>query len=320
LFVAKLVIWAAPPREYSAYFAASALYLHNAAFGVTSMILGVAWSLEVEVQFYLLMPLLALVFLIRNTWPRRAILIGAALAIMLVQPIRLPPIVPTIRWTEPSANGVIAKHEIYTQSHTLHLGNYIQYFLAGLLLADIYVTEWKNNPARRRWGDVVWLIGWPLWIYTAFQLKAGYLAARLAFPVIIFALYIALFRSTLARRVLSWPFIAVIGGMCYSIYLLHNSAIEMSCKLIRAYLPGRLFGEQILIAAAVALPSVLIACATYFRLIEKPCMRRDWPQRLWAWLTGLMFVDEHDDERIDAATGQPITTKAQPLASAPKRR
>ena len=42
--------------------------------------LGVAWSLEVEVQFYLLMPLLALIFLVRQSWLRRGILCAAIIA------------------------------------------------------------------------------------------------------------------------------------------------------------------------------------------------------------------------------------------------
>jgi len=106
--------------------------------------------------------------------------------------------------------------------------------------------------------------------------------------------------------------------MCYSIYLLHNSAIEFSCKLIRAYLPGRSFAVQMLIASAIALPSILIVCATYFRLIEKPCMRRDWPQRLWKRITGLMFVED-DGGGDDPVAKVPRGSATEPVVSTTER-
>ena len=46
---------------------ASMFYVHNFAYGEPSAILVVAWSLEVEVQFYLCMPVLALLFAIGET-------------------------------------------------------------------------------------------------------------------------------------------------------------------------------------------------------------------------------------------------------------
>jgi peptidoglycan/LPS O-acetylase OafA/YrhL len=47
----------------------------------------VAWSLEIEVQFYLLVPLLALLFSISNTQARRAVLLlGMLMAGFLTSP------------------------------------------------------------------------------------------------------------------------------------------------------------------------------------------------------------------------------------------
>ena len=64
---------------------ASLLYQHNLIYGHGSAINGVAWSLEVEVQFYLLAPLFAAVFSIQSVLARRAVLLGAMSAAPLLR-------------------------------------------------------------------------------------------------------------------------------------------------------------------------------------------------------------------------------------------
>ena len=46
-------------------------YQHNQVFGAYNLINPAAWSLEVEFQFYLLAPILMMVFMIRRPWLRR---------------------------------------------------------------------------------------------------------------------------------------------------------------------------------------------------------------------------------------------------------
>src|ERR1700730_9322603 len=50
------------------HFFASLFYVHNLVYHEVSKILPVAWSLEVEVQFYILAPLLCCIFLIRKNY------------------------------------------------------------------------------------------------------------------------------------------------------------------------------------------------------------------------------------------------------------
>jgi len=54
---------------------ASLTYTHNAIYSDVSTINGLAWSLEVEVQFYLLAPLLAQVFRVSRPLVRRGLLV-----------------------------------------------------------------------------------------------------------------------------------------------------------------------------------------------------------------------------------------------------
>src|SRR5690606_13995932 len=48
----------ADPGGLLPHLGVSAVYLHNMVYGESSAINGVAWSLEIEIQFYLLAPLL----------------------------------------------------------------------------------------------------------------------------------------------------------------------------------------------------------------------------------------------------------------------
>ncbi|CAN5659634.1 acyltransferase [soil metagenome] len=260
----------------------SLFYVHGPILGQPSLINAVAWSLEIEVQFYILMPLLALVFLIRGTWLRRAILVSAAVAMMLVQPLQ---------------------YKAFWGMYDRHLLNFIQYFLAGILLADVFVTEWQNvSPAPRRgsfaWGDLVWLVIWPI---TLLVLARGGRIEHFALPALFFVLFAALFHSIWPRKLLRIAIIAIIGGMCYSIYLLHNSVILIAAHS-GLWWPSHNYYLGVLQNALILIPLILLVCGAFFRLIERPCMRRDWPTRLRDALARRMFIeDDEATKSLDAA-------------------
>ena len=109
---------AALPQFYS-HLAASLAYMHNLIYGAPSTVLGVAWSLEIEIQFYLLVPLLTLVFAIRNSIFRRTLLIAATVASLWAQDILLP----------------------HGPRFALSIFAYLQFFLIGFLLADVFLTS-----------------------------------------------------------------------------------------------------------------------------------------------------------------------------------
>src|SRR5437667_923308 len=178
----KIMSLSQDPERLLVSLVASSVYLHTACFGLTSGVLGVAWSLEIEVQFYILMPLLALVFLIRANWARRGILIAAMLTIIFFQPITLRPLLEGLQWQQHVSEIITVDTFIQGAGWQRHIINYLQFFLAGILLADVYVVSWNSKPAGQRWGDTVWLIGWPALFWTL--LHQEYLAARLAFPLL----------------------------------------------------------------------------------------------------------------------------------------
>jgi peptidoglycan/LPS O-acetylase OafA/YrhL len=238
---------------------ASLGYVHNIVYGVGSTINVVAWSLEIEVQFYILAPALAIVFTIRDRWIRRGVIVAAAAVTLALQ-----------AWLAPAAWV------------PLSVVGFLQFFLCGFLLADLFVTDWKGKPSHSMAWDVVSLIGWPLLALLWMQ-DAEYPALFIALA---FVLFCAAFRGTITSRVLGIPAVATIGGMCYSIYLLHFPLISMIGRHTLAIGSGSAQWVHLAIQTAIMIPPVLLVCGVYFVLIERPCMERDWPQRLAARLRG----------------------------------
>jgi len=227
---------------------ASLLYLHTAVYGMMSTINPVAWSLEIEVQFYLLMPLLALVFAIRSVWIRRCALLLAMLLIELIQ----------IRWFHTArSHGTVAY--------------YLQFFLAGLFLADLHLLRKSNGKSW--WWDAISLAGWPL----VFALADP--VSQLVLPFLMLALYWAAFHGPITNRLVSLPLVTIIGGMCYTIYLFHFLLIAFATRILGHARPP-------LVVTFVSLALIATVCPLYFLLIERPCMDRDWPRKLLVFFRG----------------------------------
>jgi peptidoglycan/LPS O-acetylase OafA/YrhL len=259
-----LSVWIhpAPASAIVPHLAASLAYLHNLIYRAQSPVLGVAWSLEIEVQFYLLVPILTLVFAIRSARLRRLVLIGLTLATLAAQSL------------------LVGKHPRFE----LSILAYLQFFLIGFLLADVFLTDWKNSPRPSLYWDLTALAGWPL-LFLALQTKT---LTHWLFPALVFTLYCAAFRGRWINRLFCNRWITVVGGMCYSIYLIHYeviSAVGRFTKTLGAHLPDPVYlAVQFILVGSC----IVILCGVYFVVLEKPCMRRDWPQRLWRYARSLI--------------------------------
>lgn len=228
---------------------ASLVYMHNVMYGKTSLINGVAWSLEVEIQFYCLAPLLSTVFAISSKWTRRTILV-VVICVALTLQIKFP-------------NGP-----------QLTILYYVQYFLAGFLLIDLYITDWNEDPQSAWLWDILSLVGWPL----LFIAGEGFM--RFASVPVTFIVYCATFRGVIFRKVLASPIITAIGGMCYTIYLFHQPIISLLIgRSGHIYSHGSYYSYFAIQAFLVGLAVIPISIL-FFIFIERPCMKRDWPQQL----------------------------------------
>jgi peptidoglycan/LPS O-acetylase OafA/YrhL len=236
----------------------SVFYLHNLAYRTPSAINGVTWSLEVEIQFYILAPLIALLFRISNVWARRFTFLGL-IAIIGCMQILL------------RANATVA---------ALSIIYYLQYFLAGMLLTDLYLTVRPHIRTHWAW-DILSLCGWPV----VFLVPRDILWFHAILPFLIVLLYIAAFQGVLFRKFFSNLWIATIGGMCYSIYLWHFFTIGVFFKLTRHLIVFHdFFLNFSLQVLALGIPIAVVSLLA-FVMVERPCMDPAWPRKLWQFLT-----------------------------------
>jgi peptidoglycan/LPS O-acetylase OafA/YrhL len=239
------------------HLAASIFYVHNIAFGIASRIEAASWSLEIEIQFYCLAPFLTQIYRIPQAWLRRGLLISMIAGAAPLQQAFLP------GWYGPDNSGAFM----------LSILSAIQFFLVGLLVADLYVDGWERIPQTWRW-DVVCI---PLWILMFWLQPHGF---RFVAPLILPIVFVGGFKGSIVPRILRNPVVTTVGGMCYSIYLTHRTTVfVLQAILARFHLH---FWTWLAASLVVVAPTSIAVGAVYFRLIERPCMDPRWPQKLIA--------------------------------------
>jgi len=245
-------------EELARHLLVSAIYCHQLFYRTVSTLNGVTWSLEIEVQFYLLVPLLVLIYCVRNVIVRR----GSLLLTMLAASGFQLWLFKMALWPKPA--GIIYSTIFF----------YLQYFLAGLLLSDIYLTalpQWRPS----RWWDLASLICWPVYFYFYQWWPPAWM------PFILIIVFIGAFRGIYFPRLFRIEWIALIGGMCYSIYLWHFFVIALCFKATKHISLSHDFLADTLVQSVLLLPAILVWSTIYYLLIERPCMDPSWPQKLY---------------------------------------
>lgn len=237
---------------------AGLIYSHGLIYGGDhNPLLFVAWTLEIEVQFYLLVPLLCRIFALPKI-PRRALLIVGILAVDQLFGGALP-----------ALNESFLQQTVFRQ---------LNWFLPGLLLADLYLSPGLKNFREK--GGTPWadLIGIPAWIAVFVLIDFHFKVSPRPF-VLLLAFWCVLAGPTLGRLFRNrWA--TATGMMCYTIYLFHNFFIHtiFGPHLIRP-IQSDLEGNWPLAAAFIlALAAlIIILCGFLYLLIEKPFARGKLP-------------------------------------------
>ena len=261
--------FAAAPASLDASFAGSLFYLHDLTWGTYPRLFPPGWSLEVEVQFYLVAPFLFGAWLLvprgrARVWLGVAGLLLGSLSSLLA----------------PSAAG-----PIHLEASLLR---YAHFFWLGLLLAD-----WQSGLAQRlkRVPSVgPTLVGWgALALYLLMPAapdatSATALAYGLLLRAGVLACIAAMFAAALApqsgfRRFCAMPWVSLLGGACYSIYLTHLQLIQAMTAFGARLAPGA--SGPVLVALALLELAVVLACGlAFYAVVERSFMRSDWPAAL----------------------------------------
>ena len=251
-FAGFVVLHAAPLRVLLLSLLSSIFYVHN--FLPIKPINPVTWSLEVEVQFYLLAPFLAWIFRVGSPVLRRAALAGGIV------------LLATLPWH-------------WLDHHGLMFPVYACYFVVGYLLADlrIHLRPAWSHPA---W-DAVSLLCFPTFFFVD-----GGRAERLILSALLLLCFAGAMLGPLTRRLLQLKWIALFGGMCYSIYLLHMIVLSLLTRIVHRTLIFPSFFANYAVYVALLVPGVLLVSTGYFLLIERPCMDPKWPGKLLQRIRG----------------------------------
>jgi peptidoglycan/LPS O-acetylase OafA/YrhL len=156
---------------------------------------------------------------------------------------------------------------------------YIQFFLVGFLLVDIFLLDWRGSiPSSNAWWDAIWLACWvPVALVQRFESLS-----EIVLPGVFFLLFIACFRGRVVHRIVTDPWVFTIGGMCYSIYLVHYGVLILVSRAFHGFaVPGG-YLPSVLALSAVWLLAIMFVSVLYFVFFERPFMDRHWPERLAA--------------------------------------
>jgi peptidoglycan/LPS O-acetylase OafA/YrhL len=148
-YMVALMVWFLVSGVALKHFLLSAVYAHN--LTGWNPINEPLWSLEVEIQFYIVLPLLACVFLIRRKALRRVLLVLAI--------------------------GASVPGFLYLG--TLALPRFLCFFLVGLLLADLYADHPIRIPLLRNrivttiggMAYSIYLMHWPVMVLLGRHLR-----------------------------------------------------------------------------------------------------------------------------------------------------
>lgn len=238
---------------------ASLVYCHVFIYGVTSYLLSVAWSLELEVHFYLLAPLLFLVLKLPVLFRRSGILF----------------IILGLPWIQAAY-----------QTPGFYLLHYIQFFISGILLADLYI----DRPKIKTGNLLFSFAGLLLFSVVLFlpHVRTHLMSSEherfyaMVFPLAIAAFYYVVLTNPFWGKIFAYRWISLIGGMCYSIYLVHQPILSAIMKIIFRYQFFESYGWEFFFVTLLCIPPVMIGSIIFFLLIEKPCMDPEWPEKLAA--------------------------------------
>jgi len=256
LFVAHLLLRTHTFETLLPSLLASLVYSHNLIFHHVPLLTVVAWSLEVEIQFYILAPFLFKILYLPAKYIQ-LLLIGLIVLFVTLQ------------------------H--YYPPSFLSLYGSIQHFLIGILIADFYVRGIGTTTLQKKWVLPLAVVLFLLMFLLPVQEESNFwsrLMQSLLFPFIIgLFCYITFINNTL-KKIFSYKFIPIIGGMCYTIYLVHYSVISMIGRFTINISFTNYFLPSFFLQLILLVIPVLLVSGVFYLYVERPFMSKKWVDKL----------------------------------------
>lgn len=215
--------------EVSQHLLASLLYLHNALYDTWSSILPVAWSLEVEFQFYVLAPVFfLLLFKISRNW--QIIILTLILCISFN--------LPGLGWK--------------------NITSYYGLFVIGILAAYPY----HYLPIKRHFiFDSIMVVS----LIMLFFIDFGKVATNIAILLIMLTFN----RLHLLRKLFASTLLSTIGAATYTLYLLHYPLFKLINSIVNIFIKSDNFNLIFALEIISVLPLSVAFMFIYYYFVEK---------------------------------------------------
>ncbi len=242
------------------------------------------WSMSLEVEFYLLLPLLAPLFLGRRAWVALAVALALSLCWRTFAPDILMPwlqrtVPPALLvYVEPLTGQIIPYPPLVLRLFVERQipGEFLA-FAVGMALANVYL-RFPSLPRRdARWiasaamialvvGGLAWLADMPgMSLFGSWWRYLGMPAFLLASGLLVLA---AAQGIPLIGTVLKAPPLVWLGLISYSLYLWHEPLLRLAYVYLAEVPLAWVRGPEAFLAASIG--SALLVASLSFRLLERP--------------------------------------------------
>lgn len=267
LMAAVLGIWRVhlpPGVSLSESFVAGCLYLNGVLFDSPSPFNPPMWSLEAEIQFYIIAPFLLLLYRHSPLLSRRlatGVTFGLVMIALVALFHALTPFDGRFRFALPAH---------------FHL------FLLGIMMADLAVSVKSYGTYSSSGSDVLFfgglaaLYGTGVWLTSVNAEPQGWLPWA-ATAVLVSGTAVAIFwgavHGRIAGYVLSRPWVRFTGAMTYSIYLVHVPVLEALNKLFLTRFSPSSQAELWVVWSLLAVGVIWVCSLFFYICVEYPFMK-----------------------------------------------
>lgn len=255
-YLVHIMVFGENPLVWLKHLGAGLLYSHVFIFGEPNPINPVTWSLETEAQFYILVPLLfGLLFISSKRF------LSVILLLLL------------------AAFSIVFRHDFMFSSYWgRSIFAFFVNFSIGIIVCWLYLTQSKWFNQKNYLFDILGLAAMFGLFY--FYKPQHHYGNQLFFNSSILVFMVSVFKGKLVNWFYTRSLVYIIGGMCYSIYLIHFAFFHLGVKFTsRLWLEDVDYRINIIVQLMFSIPLVLIVSALFFRFFEWPFMDKDWLQK-----------------------------------------